>query len=158
MLYFAYGSNMDWNQMRDRCPSAQFVCAALLRDHRLEFTRYSNSVDHKCGVADAVAAEGAKVWGVVYKIAEEEIARLDRCEGFRPGRERDANHYVREERHVYRDGNEKQPLLVRIYFAIREPNPPLPSVEYTRLIVEGAEYWHLPQTYIDELRRIRTTD
>jgi gamma-glutamylcyclotransferase len=154
MLSFAYGSNMDWNQMRDRCPSAQFVCVALLRDHRLEFTRYS--VDRKCGVADAVAQEAAEMWGVVYQIPETEIARLDRRERFRPGSEREKNAYVREERHVYRDGNEEQPLLVHIYFANHEPDPPLPSAQYKQLIVGAAEYWHLPQTYIDELRRIRT--
>jgi hypothetical protein len=30
MFYFAYGSNMDWAQMRGRCPSAKFVAIAEL--------------------------------------------------------------------------------------------------------------------------------
>ncbi len=152
VLYFAYGSNMDWCQMRKRCPSAQFLSVALLRDHRLAFTRYSPS--RECGVADAVAEEGPKVWGVVYQIPDTEIAMLDKCEGFTPGRKREENDYVREERHVYRDGDEKQPLLVHAYFANRQDNPPLPSTKYKQLIVEGAEYWHLPCTYVDELKRI----
>jgi len=25
LLYFAYGSNLDWSQMKKRCPSAEFV-------------------------------------------------------------------------------------------------------------------------------------
>ena len=156
MLYFAYGSNMDWRQMRKRCPSAQFLSVALLRDHRLAFTRFSRS--RECGVADAVAEEGAEVWGVVYQIAETEIGILDKCEGFQPGRERGENDYVREERRVYRDGDEKQPLLVHIYFAKRQPDPPLPDKEYKTLVLKGAEYWHLPPTYVDELRRIEVGD
>ena len=32
MFYFAYGSNMDWDQMKQRCPSAHFLGVAELRD------------------------------------------------------------------------------------------------------------------------------
>ena len=39
MIYFAYGSNLDFVQMRSRCPSAQFVAVAKLPDHQLAFTR-----------------------------------------------------------------------------------------------------------------------
>jgi len=58
MLNFAYGSNMNWNQMRERCPSSRFVGIAVLRDHKLAFTR--ESVNHGCGVADVVAEDGAQ--------------------------------------------------------------------------------------------------
>jgi gamma-glutamylcyclotransferase (GGCT)/AIG2-like uncharacterized protein YtfP len=150
MLYFAYGSNMDWGQMRERCPSARFVCVAELRDHRLAFTR--NSQNRGCGVSDAVPERGHHVWGVVYQIDDREIGYLDQAEGFRPGRSENA--YIREERHVYSDGNEQRPLSVFIYFAERQENPSLPNAEYKRLIVEGARYWHLPDAYIQELEQI----
>jgi gamma-glutamylcyclotransferase len=156
MLYFAYGSNVDWNQMRKRCPSVQFVCVALLRDHRLIFPR--RSLRRNCGVAGAVRAKDAEVWGVVYQILDTEVAMLDKHEDFEPGRERGKNAYVREERHVCRDGDKEQPLLVHMYFANPEPDPPLPNAEYKELIVRGAEYWHLPPTYIDELRTIEVGD
>jgi len=156
MLCFAYGSNMNWDQMQDRCRSAQFLGVALLRDHRLAFTRYSDSPSRKCGVADALYEKGAEVWGVVYEIPDTEIAILDRCEGFRPGRELRENAYIREERHVCRDGDEQRPLLVQVYFANQQQNPPRPSAEYKKLIVEGAEWWHLPSDYIDQLERIET--
>jgi len=55
MLYFAYGSNMDWNQIRGRCPSASFLGIAVLLDHRLAFSRYSTT--RNCGVADAVKSD-----------------------------------------------------------------------------------------------------
>ncbi len=79
MLYFAYGSNMDWAQMRERCPSARFVGVARLPDHRLAFTR--ESVHWGSGVADALRESGRKLWGVVYEITDSDVGRLDRSEG-----------------------------------------------------------------------------
>ena len=150
MLYFAYGSNMNWAQMRERCPSARFVCVAKLKDHHLAFTRRSNR--RGCGVADAVPDQGHSVWGVVYQIEERDIYRLDQAEGFDPWQKQNA--YLREERQVYIDGNEQMPLTVSIYFAEKQTNPPLPSAEYKQLIVTGAKYWHLPQEYINALEQI----
>jgi gamma-glutamylcyclotransferase (GGCT)/AIG2-like uncharacterized protein YtfP len=98
MLYFAYGSNMDWTQMRERRPSAQFVAVARLPEYRLAFTR--RSINRGCGVSDVVADKKESVWGVVFDIQETDIALLDKSEGYQPGRKREANSYVREERHV----------------------------------------------------------
>jgi len=150
VLYFAYGSNMDWEQMRERCPSARFVCVAKLPDHRLAFTR--RSVKHDCGVADAVPDPNHEIWGVVYEINETDLGRLDKSEGFSPGRAK--NSYVREERHVLAEGDPDKPMATYVYFARREAHPPLPNAEYKRLIVEGAKFWHLPADYVAELERI----
>ena len=108
MLYFAYGSNMNWNQMRERCPSSRFVGIAVLRDHKLAFTR--ESVNRGCGVADVVAEDGAQVWGVAYEIADLDVGKLDASEGFKPGR--DKNSYYRRESMVFLDGENQRPLTV----------------------------------------------
>lgn len=152
MLYFAYGSNMDFRQMRDRCPSVRFLAVAKLPGHRLDFTRRSNP--RQCGVADVVVDDVGEVWGVVYDIAETDLGRLDWSEGYRPGREAHLNSYFRDQRHVLRDGDEKSPLLVWIYLANREPDPPRPNSAYKGLIVDGAVFWHLPSDYIEKLRQI----
>ncbi len=55
--YFAYGSNMSQDQIRARCPSHKFLCAAELPGHKLAFTRYSRK--RECGVADIVPARGS---------------------------------------------------------------------------------------------------
>src|SRR5918995_5170968 len=89
MLYFAYGSNMNWAQMKARCPSARFVGVALLRDHRLAFTR--KSVNRGCGVADVVSEAGARVWGgAVFEVSDLDIGKLDVSEGYRPGRDKNS--------------------------------------------------------------------
>jgi hypothetical protein len=153
MLYFAYGSNLDWNQMLKRCPSAEFVCVAKLEDHQLAFTR--RSVTRGCGVADALPHPGNHVWGVVYQIEGSDIGRLDACEGFKPERPKKESSYVREERKVYKDGVKAKPMLVSVYLANQEANPPHPNAEYKSLIVRGAKHWHLPEEYIAELERIQ---
>lgn len=153
MLYFAYGSNMDWNQMRSRCPSARFFCIAMLPHHQLAFTRKSKT--RNCGVADVVPQQGKSVWGVVYEIADVDVGRLDFCEGYSPGRGENA--YWRRECLVFKDGNPREPLTVWTYFAAKEPNPPLPSSKYKEQIIRGARFWHLPEEYIRELEQIKVS-
>jgi len=38
-LYFAYGSNMDKDQMANRCPESNFAGTALLKDYRFIINR-----------------------------------------------------------------------------------------------------------------------
>lgn len=153
MLNFAYGSNMNWNQVRERCPSSRFVGIAVLRDHKLAFTR--ESVNRGCGVADVVAEDGAQVWGVVYEIADLDVGKLDASEGFRPGR--DKNSYDRRECLVFLDGENQRPLTVSAYFGDPQLSPPLPNATYKDLILAGARYWHLPEEYIRELEQIESS-
>ncbi|HWH91898.1 MAG TPA: gamma-glutamylcyclotransferase family protein [Candidatus Binatia bacterium] len=154
MLYFAYGSNMDWAQMKERCPSAKFVCRAKLPSHRLAFTRMS--VSRGCGVADIWRDEKNDVWGVIYELVENELETLDKDEAFRPGRPDDQNDYTRENCYVWHEGDAKRPLIVAIYRGHPQPNPPLPDCDYKNLIVAGARHWQLPADYIQELESIQT--
>jgi gamma-glutamylcyclotransferase len=154
MLYFAYGSNMYWQQMQDRCSSARFLGVALLPDHKLAFTR--KSISRGCGVADAVPMQGQKVWGVVYEIADRDIKKLDKSEGYMPGREK--NSYFRRECLVLLIGDARQPLSAFIYFGDPTPNPPLPNIDYKNLILSGAQYWKLPEAYVRELETIEVSD
>jgi len=153
MLYFAYGSNMHAGQMKERCPSAKFVCRAKLPSHRLAFTR--KSVNRGCGVADILRDETKDVWGVVYELLESELENLDKDEDFRPGRPDPQNEYTRENHYVWREGDAKRSLLVSLYRGHPQPNPPLPDFGYKNLIVGGARHWQLPADYIQELESIQ---
>jgi len=150
VLYFAYGSNMNWEQMKDRCPSVSFESVGLLPDHWLAFTR--RSINRGCGVADAVRDVGRKLWGVVYRITDDEVGKLDKSEGYRPGRRK--NSYWRRECRVLQGGDKHRPLTVSTYFADPQPDPPRPNQLYKDLILSGARHWHLPDDYILELERI----
>ena len=153
MRYFAYGSNMNWEVIRARAPSAKFISIARLKNHRLAITR--KSARRRCGVADAVSDQGHEVWGVLYEIDERDFVVLDDAEDFVVGRAQ--NSYTRRENNVYING-EDSPLLAWVYFAEKEDNPPLPSAEYKRLMVEGARHWQLPEKYIEQLEQIKVAE
>jgi gamma-glutamylcyclotransferase (GGCT)/AIG2-like uncharacterized protein YtfP len=153
MLYFAYGSNLDWEQMKKRCPSAEFFCKASLPDYRIEFTRKSSILN--CGVADIIWDENNKVYGVVYKIDEEDLGRLDKSEGYVP--QRDINCYKRIEVMIFEEDNREKPIIAFIYEVVKEEfGKYKPSKEYKNLILTGAKFWNLPKEYIKIIENVET--
>tara|TARA_B100000315_G_scaffold145541_1_gene134465 strand:- start:4347 stop:4808 length:462 start_codon:yes stop_codon:yes gene_type:complete len=145
MLYFAYGSNMDPQQMRRRCPGYRFVGIAMLADHKLAFSR--RSPRRRCGVADVIPSPGDEVWGVLYHIiSRREVLALDKAEGFKMGRKR-VNGYDRERRKVWSPCSPHKPLTASLYIARQHLNPPPPSEHYLRLMLSGATHWRLPTKY-----------
>ena len=82
MYYFAYGSNMNWEQMQRRCPSTRFVSVASLKDYRFAIARHSRL--RNCGTANIFPDSGSEVWGIVYDISEPDLIILDSFEdGYR---------------------------------------------------------------------------
>lgn len=153
IFYFAYGSNLDWEQMKERCPSAEFWCKASLLDYRIDFTRWSNK--RECGVADIIWDENNKAYGVVYRINEEDLGKLDRHEGYIPQREK--NDYKRIEIMVFQEDNSKKPITVFTYeVEKKEFGKYKPNKDYKNLIVAGAKFWDLPKEHIKFLENIET--
>ena len=145
MLYFAYGSNLHWGQLKSRCPSARFVCVAQLPGYRLSFTRFSPR--RGCGVADVVEEAGGEVWGVLYEIEECDFTPLDRYEGHVPGNR--GNAYERVELTMLQEGDAARPVVAWIYVvADKSEREHVTSAEYKRLLTEGARHWKLPETYV----------
>lgn len=64
-LYFAYGSNMNLNQMEFRCPDAEAVDTVRLEGYRLTFRMNGG----RRGVAAVLPEEGSHVDGVLWKIS-----------------------------------------------------------------------------------------
>jgi len=85
-LYFAYGSNMLPARLLDRCPSARPIGVGIARDFSLKFSKASKDLS---GKATLVAAEGARVPGVIFEIDLAEQSELDRHEGLGSGYRRD---------------------------------------------------------------------
>lgn len=143
MLYFAYGSNMDPEQMKGRCPAAEIVGIGVLRDHGLCFPR--GSLARGCGVASVEPLQGRETWGVVYRLSAADLAALDQQEGFRSDRPAQKNNYNRTE--VLVDfGGVRTPMLA--YVAVPQNAPPLPSAAYLRHMRAGARHHRLPPAYI----------
>ncbi len=156
-LYFAYGSNMDERQMKERCPHAVFKSVAKQEGYRLCFPRYSKK---RCGgVSSIEESREETVWGVVFDIPDKEIPLLDKSEGYQERRATSKNAYQREEMKVQSVDGEQPPCLV--YIANRE-KPYKPSKEcYLNYIIRGAEQHKeqgIPEEYIERLRRIEAAD
>ncbi len=152
VLYFAYGSNLDSKQMKERCPSARAKGVAKRPGHRLAFTRRSGY--RRCAVADAVPGPECEVWGAVYEITPEDLAALDGCESYAPGRK--GNACERRQCEVWLEGDPQHPVTAEVYFANPTPDPGLPSLEYRQQILDGARDWRLPQAYFEgALERIQ---
>jgi gamma-glutamylcyclotransferase len=158
MFYFAYGSNMNWGQMRARCPAARFFATASLSDHRLAFPRYSRF--RRCDVASIVPAVGEVVWGVVYRIDEADRCALDVLEGFEPERDSALNSYEPIKIAVLKLGQAREPLDQFTYIARpqRSFTPRGPSEEYRALILSGARHWGHPADYLRNLEAVRTLE
>lgn len=150
VLYFAYGSNMEKNQLDNRCPSAKFVSVAKLPDCKFGFTRFSKN--RNCGVMDIIDSPGDEVWGVIFKISARDLKELDKNEGYDPERSIRKNAYCRKKVIVYREGKEKQKEVVYTYEVVNKSITPIPpSDEYMSLILKGADQWKLPVKYIQKL-------
>ena len=78
-LAFAYGSNLEVTQMRARCPSAERLEPAMLRQARLVFRGYSTRWGR--AVATLVWDPASVVYGALYRLEPADLARLDAFEG-----------------------------------------------------------------------------
>ncbi len=67
-LYFAYGSNLDLEHMRERCPWSEPICAARLRRHCLAFAGHSALWEG--GVATLVADPVGTLDGLLYALTD----------------------------------------------------------------------------------------
>jgi len=139
VLYFAYGSNLDADQLRERCPSSSSRFAARLRNHRLDFTYYSTRWTG--GAADVLPHSGDEVWGVVYELDEADLTHLDRYE----------SGYERVTLSVEGDDGALHPVIT---YMVREKRNFAPSDIYLHKILTWAERWQLPAAYLHRLRQI----
>jgi gamma-glutamylcyclotransferase len=140
LLYFAYGSNLDVDQMRMRCPTARPLVRAQLRDHRLEFTHLSSRWGG--GAADILPHPGESVWGALYAVEPADLPKLDRFEGG----------YERLEVRV-EDGDGE--VRSAVTYTVRSKAFFNPTEEYLSKLLRWGENWELPDAYLARLRTLQ---
>ena len=134
LLYFAYGSNLDADQMRERCPASRTRFRARLPDHRLDFTHYSTRWSG--GAADVVPAAHSQVWGVVYERVD--FALLDR---FEKGYDRVVLQVLDDDDRVHEVTS----------YSVREKSRFAPSDAYVAKILHWGRRWEFPEPYLSQL-------
>lgn len=121
MLYVAYGSNMNVDQMRRRCPGARLLGSGMLAGYRLVF----RGRDGNCHATIDEAVDG-RVPVLLWNITPADEKSLDRYEGF-PS-------YYRKERVLV--GHKRQ-LLIGMAYVMNGEAMGRPSEAYFETILQG---------------------
>ena len=139
MLYFAYGSNINLNQMAVRCPDAKVVEPAVLENYELLFRGNGSSF----GVATIAPKEGSQVQGLLWKITPYCEMSLDIYEGYPRLYEKQAITLCTK------SGKQVQAMVyVMTHEWRRIPTTPVPS--YYTGILEGFQQNGLPEQALED--------
>lgn len=129
-LYFAYGSNINLDQMELRCPDACVVGPVALENYELLFRRG--------GFATIAPKEGGKVHGLLWSLSPECERSLDRYEGY--------PRFYDKKMVTVRDGLGRSLSVMAYIMDERFREPMLPSTSYYNGILEGYQQNRLPVT------------
>ena len=140
--YFAYASNMSRAQMKQRAGDWAEEKLARLENYELNFDKVARG---GAGTGNIVIAEGKVVWGVLYRVTEQQLRALDRFESV-------PEHYRRIEVNVVDDEGRK--VAAQAYLARKVRKGLKPDRLYLQRIIEGAEEHKLPADYIEQLKKI----
>ncbi|MBM9467670.1 gamma-glutamylcyclotransferase [Nakamurella leprariae] len=143
-LYAAYGSNMDPQQMLQRCPSSPLVGTGWLQGWRLTFGGEDIGWEGALSmVVEAPDDPDAAVFVVLYDMSEHDERTLDSWEGA------DLGLYTKIKVRVHTlDGDR----LVWLY-ALQAFEGGLPSARLLGVIADAAEAADAPSEYVAALRR-----
>ncbi len=135
--YFAYGSNMDPEQMAARCPGAVLEGVGALPGYRFLVT--------EAGFGSVVPDPGSTVYGVVWRLLPSDEAALDAYEGLSGG----LYHKITARVQLVSPAESVDAML---YVATTE-RPGRPRPGYLEAVLRAAQHHGLPPTYLDELAR-----
>jgi gamma-glutamylcyclotransferase len=140
MKYFAYGSNMLFERLRERVPSAVALGTVKLPEYALVWNKTGKDGSGKCSIVKTSKLQD-NVWGVLYEIDPTEKLNLDRVEGLG---------YGYDEIIVQLEFNGK--TVEACTYIATSFNPFLkPFCWYKDFVVYGSRQNNLPKHYISML-------
>jgi len=131
--------------MRRRCPDSKLLEVGCLKGYRLDFTHYSS--DWSGGVADIIVDPNNEVWGLIYKLSEEDIHRLDYYEGY-------PDIYTRFQTSIKTLTGSI--LDVWAYTVVRKNNFTPPTKAYMKIIKNATVEHQFPEAYRSYIDTIET--
>ncbi len=129
MYYFAYASNLNQKQMRERCPGSKPLFVATLPNYQLVFLGWSR--EWHGGTASIRIFRGEKVLGAVYDVSEQCLRQLDKYE----------SSYNRLKVTVFNEDNEPVEAITYIKGGLLDEAKP--SAEYLSVIQQGYRDWRI---------------
>ena len=133
-LYFAYGSNINLEQMAFRCPNARVVGPVTLENYELLFRGHARGD----GVATIAFKNGSVVHGLLWEITSACETSLDFYEGY--------PRLYQKESVTVRDRNGQQITVMAYVMTDNEQwqSPAMPSSPYYKGIQDGYRQNGLP--------------
>ena len=122
-LYLAYGSNLNLEQMKYRCPNSKVYGKAWLKDYRLAFHGAAFNAH-----ATIIPAKGHKVPVLIWQVSKNDEMNLDRYEGF-------PNYYFKKDVVAVMETGEIVTAMAYIMDKTRPSN--FPSKYYVDTIAQG---------------------
>jgi gamma-glutamylcyclotransferase len=159
VYYFAYGSNMDEDRLKDRMKKTSGFCSnfsvgtykviglGTLEGYKLVFNKINN-VFRGAGYANIIK-EDSTVEGIIFEIDDNGMKRLDCNEGVSSG------HYYKKYINI---NTKKGTLNCAVYIANDDKTKDglKPTKEYLSCLLKGKEY--LSEEYYEKLTKIETID
>ena len=130
VYYFAYASNLNKKQMKERCPAAKPASIVTLHHYKLVFSGWSRK--WRGGVATIQPFRGERVLGAIYEVSEEDLRRLDKYEGA-------PDLYIRMKVGVNNDFGELIEAVAYVRAGRADEAPP--SKDYLAVIQQGYRDW-----------------
>ena len=130
MYYFAYASNLNMDQMKERCPKSKPMFTATLYNYRIVFTGWSRK--WRGATATIRPFRGEKIRGGIYDVDEKCLQRLDKYEG---------NIYQRI--NITGNNEDNEPVEAVTYINNSQATESKPSRDYLAVIRRGYEAWRL---------------
>lgn len=149
-LYFAYGSNLDIQQVRERCRNCdvRMVSIGYLPEHRLAFTQFYEPWGG--GVADIVKSPNSSVWGILYELSIDALKLLDAYEGYPTDYDRTEHSIMTPEGKAY---------SAWVYSVKRKDGDFIPpSKRYLDILKRTSKNSGFPVEYLLYLNQIKTVE
>ena len=144
MLYFAYGSNMPSATIEERIGPCERIGVAYITGYALRFHK-EGAIDHT-GKCDAYYTGDPtdRVWGAIYRLSKDQIAKMDEVEGA-----------------GYRRATIRTTLggwVVEADLYVARPEAAKPGLRpldsYKACVLDGARELELPEEYIDAIEAV----
>ncbi len=143
-LFFAYDAYLTYDFIKKYCKNARPVSKAQAPDHKLSFVSLGKHKGEKTGYLDLAQSPGSSVWGVLYRLEQDDLRYIDKFEEVPEKAKRDYIDIITENGSTITANtifpNKKSPLA--------KPHDQL------NLAIKGAKNNGLPQEYVQGLEKM----
>ncbi|KIM48745.1 hypothetical protein M413DRAFT_437922 [Hebeloma cylindrosporum] len=142
-VYFAYGSNLWLDQMKQRCPESKFVGIGFLDDWKW--------IINVRGYANIIPSAGDIVYGLLFELTEQDVRYLNRYEGTQYQRQTISVELINKE-----DLQSKRAADSLVYVDVERKSESQPKKEYIyrmNMGIADALQQGIPSDYIDKYLR-----